>query len=464
MGGDARTRKRGNMKKILSRLTLALVVALVVSLGVAIPAMAAETPPEPLTPIQVGITKEILMPPGTTTPASTFTFTFTQMVPAPIVYPATESDGFVIGSTTPAATLSDRTINFAAGAPNVDQWWSGAPDSAGRHGNILDGATWPHAGVFTFLVRETANTNTAIAANPSETMTYDDRAFILRVQVSNCVATNTLVPTIAVLQRGTPGTEGRWVETGDKLDYEPGTPGTDDQTLVVDPSDMRFVNNFVRDHGDATNPALTVSKVITNDANFIQADLTTHFNFTLTLTAYAHALPTPPGGTVTLPGSALPDLTLPANAPVIRNAANAIVPSTERNVVVTGNVITFDLRHDERLELPTLPAGTTWEVTEGAIADFTPSVAVHVGSATPTATIPGTGVNTSLSTNDRIIHDNPAPAVNLGAFSNAYSWSPITGLIVGSMPILVVLIGATLVLAMMVASRSRSRIEQVPVF
>ena len=444
------------------------------SLGVAIPAMAAETPPEPLNQVQVGLTKEINMPPGTTTPASTFSFTFAQMVPAPVVYPATESVGFVIGSTSPAATMLDRTISFTAGAPNVDQWWSGAPGSTDRHGNILEGATWPHAGVFTFLVRETANTNTAIAANPLETMNYDDSAFILQVQISNCPV-NGLVPTTAVLMPGTEGTDGEWVGELPKLRYVPGTPGTPPYTSVVNPSELLFVNEFIRtvDPTDPDAAALVITKTI-DTLHREHADLTTLFNFTVELTAYAPLLPYTalPStlGAIIVESDGVTPVDMTGRAPI----DYTVVTTTGAGASSTATV-TFQMRDGERLHIPALAAGTTWVTTEAAHSRFMPRVDVTVGGGTPIA-LPGiyhatdnptgtaTGflnVNTAMPTGNRILTDTGA---NAGDFVNRYDYSPITGLVIGSMPVLVALIVATLVLAMMVASRSRQRIEQMPAF
>ena len=440
------------------------------SLGVAIPAMAAT----PLPQAQVGLTKEIYMPPGTTTPASTFTFT--QMNEGPIIYPGEWPSYFTV-ATTITVDMPDRTITFAAGAPNVDQWWSGAPDSAGRHGNILDGVTWPHAGVFNFLVRETANTNsTTIGANPNETMNYDDSAFIMRVQVSNCPYLNIPVPTTVVIHPGVPPTEGSiyWDTEAKLYDVTPGTPGTDDETSVVYPSDMRFVNEFIRtitppNGPTVDNAALVVSKTI-DAQDFDQANLTTLFDFTLNLTAYAPLLPD-----TALPNTLGAVIVGPDGATPVANFADRInytVATTTGTGATSTATVTFQLRHGESLLIPTLAAGTTWAATEAAHADFMPRAEVTVGGVTPPVFIPGPAagtfqsVNTALPTGDRILTDvgTTAGGANGADFVNRYAFSAITGLVIGSMPVLVALIAATLVLAMMVASRSRSRIEQMPAF
>jgi len=299
-----------------------------------------------------------------------------------------------------------------------------------------------------------------------------------------------------VLTEAEPGTDGRWIMVDGKLRYQPGTPGTPPTESVVNPSDMRFVNSFVRTQGptnglDPDNAALAVTKTIADDANFIQANLDTLFDFTLTLTAYQRAaVPGVPGSdgpppvlaTPAIPGLGLPYTAIPDGMiPVIWDtAANAAVTdlSGRDAVVVTRAAdgatatVTFQLKHGEQLLIPHLPAGTTWAAVEAAHSDFAPRAEVTVGGgATVTggssALVPGPlatdfqAVNTELTTGNRVLTDTGA---NTGDFVNRYNWSPLTGLVISSMPILVALIGATLILAMMVASRSRQRIEQVPAF
>ena len=473
--GNVHTRKRGNMKKYLSRLTLALVVALVMSLGVAIPAMAAaslEVLPE------IGITKDINMPPGTTTPASNFVFTFDQVIPAPIVPPETESPGYVIGASSPAApSFGPYTISFAAGAYPSSQ----AIVSTDR--------AWPHAGQFHFLIRERTPDTTPPSANTwedNETMNYDDGAYILTLNVVNRAVyvdgegyVNTLVVASGFARVATPGTGDVWT-VGDKFEeIIPGEPGDDGYGWDVDPSDIRFVNDFIRTLTpppgvDPTpeNAALVITKEI-DAQDFQHANLETLFNFTLNLTAYAPllpytAIPSLAGAIVVDADNNTVDLTATGRTPL---AITTTTTTIDGATVVTGATVVFQLKHGEQLLIPALAAGTTWVAVEHAHADFLPRVEVTVGGGTPINLPTGGGfqlINTEITTENRILTDLGDDAGdengNGADFVNRYNYSAVTGLIIGSMPVLVVLIGATLVLAMMVASRSRQRIEQVPAF
>ena len=461
---------------------MALVVALVVSLGVAIPAMAASVTVLP----EIGITKRINLPPGTTTPASVFTFDFAQVIPAPIVPPATESPGYVVGNTTPAApAIPSVTINFAADANPLAQV------------AVPTNLTWPHAGQFSFLITERTPDTTPASTNTwgnNETMNYDENGFILTLNVVN--RDGGLVVASGYARPATQSTDDVtvWIPEEKVERIIPGIPGEPGENWVRLPSQIEFVNDFVRRQGppngvDPTNAALVVSKQIANDDAFENANLDTLFDFTLTLTAYQRAavpaVPSEPGPAApAIPALGLPETAIPSTlAPVIWNTSTntAVTDLTGRDAIVTTvaadgatATVTFQLKHDEVLLIPTLVAGTTWAVTEAAHANFAPRAELTIGGAATPVLLPGPlatdfgSVNTALSTGDRILTDtgdnDGTTNGNAADFVNRYNSMWDTGLVVSSMPILVALIGATLALAMMVASRSRQRIEQVPAF
>ena len=426
-------------------MTLALVLVVVMSLGFA--GVALADPPTPRERLDVAITKELNMPAGTITPASTFTFTFTQMTEAPDSY-----EGWVEGA--PAAgsvaTVPNATITFPAGTAPI------TVNPQRQVTDVLENATWPHAGDFTFLIRETANTNPTIAANPNERLTYDDGAFLLFVRVANCPV-NGLVPTQAVVREATPpgpGTYVVWGEGPDKLRYEPGTPGENER--LIDPSEIHFINDFVRIN---TLP-LVVSKTTVGD----YADLTRLFPFNITLTIPALAMAGTP--TSTPPG---PLFAGPVVGVVVDAAGNPVVPA--RTVTVTGTlpnaVAATELRNGESVRFEGLPTGTTFVVTETQHANYAATADVTTGGTLSAASPHGSaaqanaGVDLTVpATGSYIVTDGGA---NSADFTNTNHAPPITGLVIGSMPFLAALLGATLLLAMMVASRSRQRIEQMPV-
>ncbi|MCL2870227.1 MAG: hypothetical protein FWE26_01145 [Coriobacteriia bacterium] len=453
------------MKRYFSKLTLALIVALVMSLGIAGVAMA--TGPAvgtgPHGRVNIGITKELDIPVGTTVPAANFHFDIEQMVPH-----ATIDGAWVVGSTTPPATIPNVDIAFAAG--NVGGFETTATPGmpVAQATDILENATWPHAGDFKFLVTERHTAPTTQFTSP-EYMTYSTAQWVMIVRVANVEypvgsGTYLLVPTQAFFVAPTEGTDGTdpfytWNEEAKRNDLTPGEPGTGgDDGRLLDPSGIRFINTFTRDiDGTLVNPALAISKTITGQ----YADRTTMFTF---------------NGTLVVPAAAVDRVDGEVIATVVDSDGVPVIPGRTATFTGTGATLTgsFTLGNGETLAFPRLPAGTTFNVTETQQENWRGRAEVTLGAAS-TVFVPGPAasnwatIGANVSTDTRIVSDarGPAPAYaflgNTADFTNDYVAPPLTGLVIGSMPFLAALLGATLLLAMMVASRSRQRIEQMPV-
>ena len=490
---------RRDMKKYFSKLTLAIVLALV--MGLAFAGVAVASPVTPLADeyLQVGITKRLQMDDGTAIPNANFWFTFTQVVPVADSTPP----AFVPWTAAPPAAvpaIANPTIAFPHAV------YSNPAQVAVNFGAI----TWPHAGQFFFVVQEVPNTNPLIAACPYQSMIYDDSAFMIIVtvgnfvedgvptlRITNIIATELIVETPPTWVPGTePGqgtwTGGEWVQVypKDELEYRPGTyipdPGTPGEYIWDrDPSQILFVNQYVYnrdqrpDNDDCYQVArLSVTKTVVDragvDPTRVHADLTTPFTFSTTLTvgSTAVAAHVAAGNNFVL----APTITAYVQE---RNLAGNWVNVTPAQTVTftlnlsgpspnyTGATYTapdFQLTDNQRLRFPAdVPAGTTVSTIERARANWsvnsvdfdgreivgppgTPNTEVTANSATLTPP----GVVTTAGNN----------AMN---FNNFYHWSPIMGLFIGSMPFMMALLGATVLLAMMVASRSRQRIEQLPI-
>ncbi|MCL2745902.1 MAG: hypothetical protein FWE48_02245 [Coriobacteriia bacterium] len=487
------------MKKYLSRLTFALVVALVASLGVAIPAMGAAvstpTTPTALVPVEVGITKELAMPWGTTTPDATFVFTITQMENISSGMPGANA---TVPLVPPTVTIPNMTVIFEEGdGPNRRADYVGlsatppraVPDHfsdvqvAHRVGNasianLLQGVTWPGVGVYSFLIQEVRPTVSTNVFADYEFMTYDTTVFMLTVRVGLCPVTGEYVPTQSYAWPGTPGTDDQIIWDGKLYHIVPGEPGTEPYYWEVDPSQIRFVNTFYREvdrgQGEDEVPSFAVTKLIRDTAaTDAYADRQLYFDFDVTLTIPALAL--------------APIAYEPFAGPVVgyifnadgTPAMNDATPPVQRTVAFTGTMPllvseTFGLRHGQTMEIPTLPGGTLFTVTERQHPDYyVYNVEVRIGgvAVSPAYVAPGlAGVGDDFQVGgagNRYIVDavdeDGVVEINDATFTNALRYVPITGLIVGSMPVLVALIVATLILAMMVASRSRKRIEYLPV-
>jgi len=412
------------MKKMFKRLALTLVLALVASMAIAVPAFAAAPPPSADPAVSAQLRKTMLMPAGVTTPAEmTFNFTFT----------ATGTSNS--GAAHPALPAVDIVV--PAGSANN---WTHTVDLRTALATAAN-QTGVNAGPHEWIVRETVP-----ATNPSAAgMTYDTREFLLRAFFANPVAPATAM-TVAYVE------VFNITSPRDTVPPELGTKRGDG---------IPFENIFVPPTGDSTNPALRVTKTIDGDRP--QANLNTLFPFTVTLTA-PPALGTAPGPVVTpvLPTPLVGTIVLADGSPAPTTVGGASRPTT---VNFVDGVATFQLRDGERLNVPTLPGGTDFVVHEAGTPNFRPSVIVTEGGVARPAQGPaaGTGYGTDLTTTPSgIIHNVPTPPNNVAAFTNFYNHATPTGLLIVDNTILIVSALAATALVLLLASRSRKRIEDMP--
>ncbi|MCL2403886.1 MAG: hypothetical protein FWC86_06650 [Coriobacteriia bacterium] len=455
------------MNKYFSKLTLALAVALVASFGVALPAMAASSQEVTQTPPNVAITKVLDIPEGTTVPDSTFRFTFTQM--------SEIATNTFAETPTPTASINPITVSFGLdNSPNGLVSTDTPPLPIAQATNILalDRIDFPTAGIFHFLIVEDVAGSTQFTA--PEFMTYSDAAYIMVVRVSNVnfgTAENPdwrRVPQQLEVAPAVLGTDGSYTWNPDTKtdDYQPGTPGQDG--VLRYPSSIRFVNAFIRDIippvGDPA--ALSISKSIVGS----DSDFTEVFSFDTTLVIPAAARARLAGESA--PG--VPNTTFEVSAVVTGTPEpDSTAPAAGTEVVFVVDTATgiatrsFTLGNGQALEFRSLPAGTTFETTERQLENWDGSVSIALGAATPVTVTEDAGED--VATGVRIVSDDRADSApyaflgNSADFTNNYNLPPWTGLVISSMPFLAVLLGAALLLALMVASRSRKRIEHLPV-
>ena len=506
------------MKKFVSKLTLALIVALVASLGVAGIASAA---PDPVNVRQSGvaIVKDLDKPSGTGSLQDlTFEFVLAQLEMVETTAPGTDLPGNTFEPMLPPTVEFNRgtvanpfEITFPAGLFGQRQVTINLNTDTGiPYGWINTAASdivFPHAGVFHFLIQEVPDTNTI--ACPYSFLTYATNAHILSLVVRNDGNGNLYVagalgmpgtpPTGGTPGTpGSPGTDDEWV-AGPKYPilipgtpgtpgtpYEPGLPGTPD--TITEASHLAFTNIFVRDvRGDLEDPALAITKTI-RDADG-SANLNTRFSIVATLT-----VPQQVFDSYTTPMPVI-SLTSVENLPVVVDAnGNPVYDGAARiPVTVTGTgapaipagpggtpaavpadpfIITTTLGDGETLAFPNVWAGTIFGATEIQHPNWSGEATVRVagvGTGTTFGSLASTNAGNNVvvpqgSTHfvsDLRVGTPPAPGNSID-FVNDYNEPPLTGLWVGSMPVVAALLAATVILAMMVASRSRKRIEQLP--
>ena len=470
------------MKKYFSKLTLAIILALVMGLAFAAPAMASTTPLAPQY-LFLGITKDLQMPVGTVIPNTVFEFSFRQAVVNPPDH-ATAPNRVIprpADTVQPMPmTIDNQTINFPAdlvavnGTSNIGQLGGATPPNGFDMGTL----TWPHAGQFFFIVNELHNTNPLIddVANTQETLTYCETSWLLLVTVINYEGdlriSNIQVSRLDPITPpswvggvpGTPGhwTGGEWTHVKDNFTYRPGVyvpgaPGTPGEWTLA-PSSIRFTNHYAyRMVTELVNPALAISKTVQGPL----ANQERQFVFNLTFT---------------IPTSAVLaniwDINDPIVATVTDTAGVPIPGRTPATITFTTGMnptAEFTLSHDEQLRFTTLPAGTTYTITETGVPNYVAESSVRsgggafvvTGSQSETGPVGENHTATGLVSNAAPT-GAPTP-LNLAAFLNTNHTPEIMGLVVGSMPFVIALFGATVILAMMVASRSRQRIEQLPI-
>ena len=423
------------MKKLLSKLALMLVVALVMGLGIAVPAMA--DPPPPMT---TTLRKNLIMPPGVSvTTAMNFEFNFAPVPAAvapamptqtaPAIVPNHATNPIVV--TVPAGqTTGYINLNAAGGI---------LPTMMTTHMATLN------AGTIEWIVTENVTNQAGV--------TYSTQQYRLRVHLQNNM--------VGGVVQNPPLIIGA-VEVFDITDAPPEVKVGDDGFI--------FTNVFAPLTPPGVVP-LTVSKEIIGD-DFAHANLGTLFRFNMTLTAPVVPVPNPPIPGVTITQPVLPGTPAGTFTATIVSGPGAGTPITDRSSTVNfvGGVATphFELRHGERLVFPTLPAGTTYVVTEIGTPNFTPFVNVIVGGSSVTTPPLTAGIGLDLGTGDHGLVSNavagtpPVFAGNSADFQNRYHWAPPQGLVITNAPFFAVGFAA-LALTLMMASRSRKRIEEMPI-
>jgi len=253
-------------------------------------------------------------------------------------------------------------------------------------------------------------------------------------------------------------------------------PGNDGP-INDEPINDRPINDRpINDQGQYAR--LSIEKVVVDNRQ--HANLTTDFTFNATLTIGEVTVENFNNGTITLPFNVVgfvqeqnaagewvtvyDDETPPAERVVI--FTRQLVGSVPNVTGITYTAPDFELRDGQRLRFASnVPSGTTVSVTERALENW------EVGSVYFNDPDPREITTTTNAAGDTIANSStlvPVGVVTTAGdemmrFNNDYQWSALMGLFIGSMPFMAALLAATVLLAMMVASRSRQRIEQLPI-
>ena len=266
---------------------------------------------------------------------------------------------------------------------------------------------WPDAGKYEYTVKETGATP-AITDEKHQKMIMSHAEYTMDVYVSN----------------GDNGLEISNIIVNKTKD-DKGTAATGKVDISnTDKNGFNFTNTYVQEAGtgiDPTNPdpdyttygSLDVSKIIKTDAADT-ADTNKEFEFTANFT-----FPTGTDGT-----------TLGAKATI-----------GDSTTSITGTSHTFKLKHGQNVKFTGLPVGTKISVTESATPNYKGSAEVVINNETKKA-VAETKYNEALTVSDKTLGQNK----NTVDVTNTYNYVPATGIIMNTLPyvLMIALCGAAL--------------------
>ena len=269
---------------------------------------------------------------------------------------------------------------------------------------------WPDAGKYEYTVTETGAT-LAITDGEHQKMIMSQAKYTMDVYVSN-VGNKLAISNIIVNK--TKDDDGNTAQdTTGKVDIS-----------NTDKNGFNFTNTYVQEAGTGTDPvnpgpdyttygSLDVSKKIKTDAADT-ADTNKEFEFTA-------------------------DFTFPNGTDATTLGAKATIGDS--TISITGTSHTFKLKHGQNVKFTGLPVGTKISVTESATPNYKGSAEVIINNGTKEA-VAETKYNEALTVSDKTLGQNK----NTVDVTNTYNYVPTTGIIMNTLPyvLMIALCGAAL--------------------
>ena len=269
---------------------------------------------------------------------------------------------------------------------------------------------WPDAGKYEYTVKETGAAP-AITDGEHQKMIMSQAEYTMNVYVSN-VGNKLEISNIIVNK--TKDDEGNTAQdTTGKVDIS-----------NTDKNGFNFTNTYVQEAGTGTDPvnpgpdyttygSLDVSKIIKTDAADT-ADTNKEFEFTA-------------------------DFTFPNGTDGTTLGAKATIGDSTTSI--TGTSHTFKLKHGQNVKFTGLPVGTKISVTESATPNYKGSAEVVINNETKQA-VAETKYNEALTVSDKTLGQNK----NTVDVTNTYNYVPATGIIMNTLPyvLMIALCGAAL--------------------
>lgn len=318
--------------------------------------------------------------------AETFSFTATQKT----------GDG-LIGTT---ANVTMPKISFTAAQTGTNS----------KRGQITF-PTYPEAGKYEYTVTETQTVDPAVDNNDHEKMIMSQAEYTMDVYVTDG-ATGTEISNIIVNKKKN---DAGQTATG-KVDI--GNTGT---------NDFNFTNTYVQEAGTGENPknpdptypdngSLKVSKAVSN-ANGTTVTSTEQFTFTATF--------------------AFPKGTDASTLGGIKDANGGDVTLAE------GGTYTFKLKANENMKFTGVPVGTTITVKESAAKNYKGSAVITI-NGTQLTPVSATQYSTELTV---VNNEKLGQKQNTVDVTNTYNDVPVTGIIMNTLPyvLMIALCGVALI-------------------
>lgn len=271
--------------------------------------------------------------------------------------------------------------------------------------------TFTEAGEYEYTVTETQTADPAVADGEHEKMIMSKAEYTMDVYVTENTEGNLVIDNIIVKKM-----------KDDKGDDAQGTKVTD--IGDTDTNGFNFTNTYVQEAGTGTNPttpdpvytnygSLNVSKTI--DANGGTADTAKQFDFTATFKF--------PEGTdaATLGG-------------VKGNGATITIGQD--------GTYSFKLKTTESMKFTGVPVGTEIAVTESGTANYKGSAAVVINGTTQD-TVTATKYGEEIKVSDKSLGQKK----NTVDVTNTYNYVPTTGIIMNTLPyvLMIALCGVALI-------------------
>jgi len=377
--------------------------------------------------LDLAITKNLLMPVGTTIPQVDFVFNI---------------EAYSYNGDSSAAEMADMP------ALSVTPLTFSTADTGTADGDTLtltqisefllrNEMPFPFAGLFVYRISEADNTFTN---TDTETMLFDPTVYQITFQVENMPApapTNSLFVSAIFLQRVVDGVPGDKIDISDNL--------TDALT---------FTNIFVRNHDndDPLDPNVAGGLRISKAVEGVLANQTRFFDFDLGI--WVPSVLTSPTG---------------YRAYVVDSLNNTVVTTTDNGTIAgssdngaylffsSGATQTVSLRHGQTLVFVGTHVGARYSVTEQAVTDFMPSV-VLVSNGQPVSITNPDMPNTTLTVPMQILGE----AANRADFTNITIFVPPSGFDTGAFGMALLLAAIVALAVIVTAAKYGKRTAQLP--